>query len=311
MGIIKWYKRDPDAALAGMAMLTLEQRGAYNTVLDLIYSTADNLADNDQHIAGALGCDVRVWKRIRADLLRLGKLHTSGELLRNFRATSEISYALEKSEKCADAGRASGRSRSKNTANPNDNNGLAGTDVQTPVRTDVKKTFEHLNSHNHNQKAAAALDSVNGHATQGTAVQTVDSVARALQAMPELAKHPVAVAPDVSPIWRMVQAGWDFEGVIVPGIRRLAQRSQIPIRGWKYFAKILLEEGQPQAVPPPPTEELTDERWRLRMDYARQKRWWDFKKNGPLPHTPGCRVPGHLLQPDDGKGWIDYEDRPR
>ena len=31
MGNIRWYKRDPDAALNGMAVLTLEERGAYNT----------------------------------------------------------------------------------------------------------------------------------------------------------------------------------------------------------------------------------------------------------------------------------------
>ena len=38
MGTLKWYKRDPDAALSGMFELTLEERGAYNTILDLIYS---------------------------------------------------------------------------------------------------------------------------------------------------------------------------------------------------------------------------------------------------------------------------------
>ena len=38
MGVVKWYKRDPNAALTGMASLTLEERGAYNTILDLIYA---------------------------------------------------------------------------------------------------------------------------------------------------------------------------------------------------------------------------------------------------------------------------------
>ena len=37
MGHLKWYKRDPRAALTGMMQLTLEERGAYNTILDLIY----------------------------------------------------------------------------------------------------------------------------------------------------------------------------------------------------------------------------------------------------------------------------------
>jgi hypothetical protein len=36
---MKWYKRDPNAALTGMASLKLEERGAYNTILHLIYAT--------------------------------------------------------------------------------------------------------------------------------------------------------------------------------------------------------------------------------------------------------------------------------
>jgi len=38
VGKVRWYKRDPNAALTGMAGLTLEERGAYNTILDLIYA---------------------------------------------------------------------------------------------------------------------------------------------------------------------------------------------------------------------------------------------------------------------------------
>ena len=34
MGFRKWHKRDRNAALRGMAALTLEERGAYNTILD-------------------------------------------------------------------------------------------------------------------------------------------------------------------------------------------------------------------------------------------------------------------------------------
>ena len=32
MGVLRWYKRDPRAALSGMMELTLEERGAYNTI---------------------------------------------------------------------------------------------------------------------------------------------------------------------------------------------------------------------------------------------------------------------------------------
>jgi hypothetical protein len=86
----RWYKRDPDAALGGMMGLTLEERGAYNTVLDLIYIHTDKLLDDDRFIAGWCGCDVRIWRRIRGRLIHCGKLSVDNGYLRNERATDVV-----------------------------------------------------------------------------------------------------------------------------------------------------------------------------------------------------------------------------
>lgn len=111
MGEIRWYKRDPRAALSGMAILTLEERGAYNTVLDLIY-THDGALDDDPHfIAGWLRCDVRVWKRLRSRLIDLEKLYLCGGKLRNERADKEVDAALLRVRSAADAGRISAAKR--------------------------------------------------------------------------------------------------------------------------------------------------------------------------------------------------------
>jgi uncharacterized protein YdaU (DUF1376 family) len=94
MGQIKWYKRDPEAALNGMMALTLEERGAYNTVLDLLYARDGNLPDDDHFIAGWCRVDVRVWRRIKARLVDLGKLQVEAGNLVNSRATAVILTAL-------------------------------------------------------------------------------------------------------------------------------------------------------------------------------------------------------------------------
>ena len=96
MGILKWYKRDPRAALLGMASLTLEERGAYNTILDLIYVHDGKLLDDTAALARSLGCDVRVWKRIKARLLELGKLYIYAGCLHNERADMELDEALHR-----------------------------------------------------------------------------------------------------------------------------------------------------------------------------------------------------------------------
>ena len=106
MGTLKWYKRDPRAALTGMMGLTLEERGAYNTILDLIYCHDGALVDDAREICNWLNCNVRTWKRIRARLMDLGKLYVHGGCLRNERADNEVAYgqtlaklSLEKARK--------------------------------------------------------------------------------------------------------------------------------------------------------------------------------------------------------------------
>jgi uncharacterized protein YdaU (DUF1376 family) len=132
MGKLRWYKRDPNAALAGMMELTLEERGAYNTVLDLLYARDGDLDDEPHFIAGWLRCDLRVWKRIRQRLIDTKKLYILDGKIRNRRADDEVLSALHRVASAEEAGRISGTSRRhKSSAAANENNGLGRTAVPT------------------------------------------------------------------------------------------------------------------------------------------------------------------------------------
>jgi|HubBroStandDraft_3_1064219.scaffolds.fasta_scaffold00290_19 uncharacterized protein YdaU (DUF1376 family) len=94
MGFLKWYKRDPRAALVGMANLTLEERGAYNTILDLLYCHDGSLVDDPQDIAKLMRVDIRTWKRLRIKLLETKKLYLSTDgRLHNERTDAELTSA--------------------------------------------------------------------------------------------------------------------------------------------------------------------------------------------------------------------------
>lgn len=69
MGQIKWYKRDPSAALATMRELSLEENGAYSTILEVWRVRDFIILDDDQFLARTLNVDIRVWKRIRRSLI--------------------------------------------------------------------------------------------------------------------------------------------------------------------------------------------------------------------------------------------------
>jgi uncharacterized protein YdaU (DUF1376 family) len=90
MGTLKWYKRDPRAALIGMMGLTLEECGAYNKLLDLIYIHDGAVADDANYLCRTLNCTPRTWKRIKARLLDTGKIYIHNSHIRNERADDEV-----------------------------------------------------------------------------------------------------------------------------------------------------------------------------------------------------------------------------
>lgn len=91
-----------------MKRLNLEQRGAYNTVIDLIYFRGGNLDDDDRELAGWMRCDVRVWKRLKAELIEAGKLYIDDGQIRNPRADEVLATYLATGVARENAGRTGG-----------------------------------------------------------------------------------------------------------------------------------------------------------------------------------------------------------
>lgn len=81
---MKWYQRDPNAFFGGTRTLTLEERGAYNDVIELSYMRDGNLPDDDRFIARNLCCRPQVWQRVKASLIAKEKIRViDGKLVAN------------------------------------------------------------------------------------------------------------------------------------------------------------------------------------------------------------------------------------
>jgi hypothetical protein len=71
---VKFYKHDPDRFLNGVAELNFEQRGAYYSLVDLLYCRDGLVVDDDVTVARMLRCQWRVWRRLKAQLMALEKI---------------------------------------------------------------------------------------------------------------------------------------------------------------------------------------------------------------------------------------------
>lgn len=146
---LPYYKKFPRDFLEGTVGMSLELKGAYAIVLDLIYMRDGRLPDDARYIAGQLGCSVRKWTSLRNQLVEMGKINVDLGIISNFRAD----YLLEETRKFRDK-------QAENRARPNKIKALKSpashhTDTDTDKEhntarntsraDDVRRVYDHYN----------------------------------------------------------------------------------------------------------------------------------------------------------------------
>lgn len=96
---LPYYKRYPRDFLEGTIGMTLEEKGAYSILLDLIYARDGSLPDDAGYISGNLGCSVRKWSVVRNALIEKGKIFVENGIIFNSRAWAELESSRSYQEK--------------------------------------------------------------------------------------------------------------------------------------------------------------------------------------------------------------------
>jgi uncharacterized protein YdaU (DUF1376 family) len=102
--VLPYYKAYPRDFMEGTIGMSMEIKGAYRLVLDLIYMTGGNLRDDARWISGHLGCSVRKWESIRIALICAGKIQVKGGMISNERARAELDTTLGQQKTNAENG---------------------------------------------------------------------------------------------------------------------------------------------------------------------------------------------------------------
>lgn len=101
-----WYKRDPEAYFDATRELSLEERGAYSDLLDMIYMHGGAIPYSDRVIAGLLVINIRKWNYLKRRLLDAEKLFLTAEGYLHNKAAEELltERALERDRRGTSAG---------------------------------------------------------------------------------------------------------------------------------------------------------------------------------------------------------------
>jgi len=120
-----WYKRYPSDFITGTLGMSLEEKGAYSILLDLIYDRGRPIPDDARYLAGVCGCSVRKWNTIRERLIETGKITCRDGVISNSRAEKEIENAAKLARKLAENGAKGGNKKAENAAAASENNDIA------------------------------------------------------------------------------------------------------------------------------------------------------------------------------------------
>ena len=153
MSRLEWHPRYHRDALDGMARMSLEDRGAYTTLLDMMYDRAGPVPDEDRMIAGLMLISTRAWRSIRERLISAGKIEVvetpHGPALFNERAGNELEKQTNRSRKNAESGAKGGRKRPvyPPKVSGNNDNGEATASLSLKLETEtVQKSSEDKSS---------------------------------------------------------------------------------------------------------------------------------------------------------------------
>lgn len=268
MSGLPWYKRDPDSFIRGCAdgQLTLEEIGAYTLLIDEMYRRGGPFIDEPRAGCALLRCDVRVWQRLRAALLRKGKIYaTAGKFLSNVRVEQELKAQYDLREQRSRSARLSAQVRRSYPLATE----YVTANSDASALEDNEKAQAQAHAHTQQSKIEKKIPPTE---VVGSAPTSIDEpVAKAMEAYNEAAKR----------------AGWVTARMPIGAQRRRQVRARLKAIGFDGWTDLIAEaEGQPFLGG------SNDRGWRMDLEFFASERGstrileGKYRKPGDKPRPP-------------------------
>jgi uncharacterized protein YdaU (DUF1376 family) len=302
MSGLEWYPRNSRKALKGMQGLSLELRGAYNTLIDLIYDRGEPVPDDDRWLAGQMGVSVRKWKQLRADLLAAGRIiaraERKGPVLSDELAEKELENQTSRRRLNAESGAKGGRKSAETRAVQHENNDLPEATARATAQATLKR--ETVTETGTEENHTASADAIDKPFLDGLEASLRKAAGPAINA----ASPGLMI---VAPILGLLRPGdgpaCDLEADVLPALRSAAAKSRPgAAQTWAYFVPAIVEArdrrlsgaGPMALAAKAKPEDWPESRWTAAVQiFAEDGRW--SETCGPEPGKPGCRAPLNVL----------------
>jgi len=222
-----WYKRNPRDYYEATRELSLEERGAYGDIIDLLYMHGGAIPDDAKWISHALHVSTRKWAAIRDALLNAQKIRIEDGKIGNERVSRELDSRAVQARTNSETALNRERTKRENRQKTNENN---ETEAQKQHHLRKKKEEEEKKQQPLEQEAPRA----------SAVVGEIDFAAlnAKLARAGGVAMRSTAISiHDPSPIVGCLQAGADLDLDVIPTIERIAGAKPAgSISGWNYFA---------------------------------------------------------------------------
>lgn len=239
-----WYKRNPRDFYEGTRKLTLEQRGAYSDIIDLLYMHGGAIPDDAKWMSHALHVSTRKWASIRTALLAAGKIETADGSIVNKRVTFEVEARAVQSRTNAESALNRERTKREKREKLNENNETAPQKQhhlrkkKEEVEREEEKQRQPTEVEAARDSAAAKTDDCSGDQAKGEP-QRIDYAALMVKlaaAAGPIMRLNCAGIHDTSPIVGCLRAGADLGLDVLPTIERLARTKPAgSVSSWAFF----------------------------------------------------------------------------
>jgi uncharacterized protein YdaU (DUF1376 family) len=266
-----------DAYLADTRHLTAQEHGAYLLLLMMAWRLPDcRLPDDDAKLAKWASLDARTWKRIKPTVMAFWTL--AEDQWSQSRLTREREFVSKRADVARRNGATGGRPK---TLNSNGSDNPAGSTRVTQTKAPSPNPSPKVETEASQHWTAAR--------PKADELQRLLFDAAGISGFRD-ERHPRLL--DLSPIYGLIDAGYELHREILPVIRDKARNKTFST--WRYFEDAIIEAARAnKAIPPKPAALVED--WKSRMHYWHLDGTW-ATGYGPKPGEPGCRVPPELLK---------------